>query len=33
MFSTGTNLAWPYPGHRVTGNQRMKHEDLRAIMA
>jgi hypothetical protein len=30
---TGTNPAWPYPGLRATGRQRlMKKEDLPAIM-
>jgi alkanesulfonate monooxygenase SsuD/methylene tetrahydromethanopterin reductase-like flavin-dependent oxidoreductase (luciferase family) len=33
-LSTGTNPAWPYPGLRATGRQRMmRQEDLPAIMA
>jgi hypothetical protein len=34
MMSTGTNPAWPYPGLKVTGNQRMmRQEDVPAIMS
>lgn len=33
-IATGTNPAWPYPGLRVTGSQRlMRQEDLPAIMS
>ena len=33
MLATGTNPAWPYPGLKATGKQRMmKQEDLPAIM-
>ena len=33
VIVTGTNPAWPYPGLRVTGRQRlMRKEDLPAIM-
>jgi hypothetical protein len=32
-LATGTNPAWPYPGLKTTGKQRMmKQEDLPAIM-
>lgn len=34
MMSTGTNPAWPYPGLRVIGNQRMmRQEDVPGIMS
>jgi alkanesulfonate monooxygenase SsuD/methylene tetrahydromethanopterin reductase-like flavin-dependent oxidoreductase (luciferase family) len=34
MLATGTNPAWPYPGLRVTGRQRMMEQaDLPAIMS
>ena len=33
VLATGTNPAWPYPGLKTTGKQRMmKQEDLPAIM-